>query len=63
MCGEQKIIKSHESRCNMEVNLSDFVVSTVPCDGFAPLGTGASADRNDNKVCVPYVYWDNYLPG
>ena len=56
VCGEEKVIKNHDSQCNMEVNMSDFVVSTVPCDGVAPLGTRTSADIGITIKCVSRMY-------
>ena len=49
VCGEQNVTKNHDSQSHLEVNLSDFVVSTVP------LSTGTSADIRMTKKCVSCI--------
>ena len=56
VCGEQRVIKNHESQYNLEINMSDFVVGTVSHDCLAPLGARSSADIGMIIKCLFVMY-------
>ena len=51
----KKVHRNHDIQQNLEKNMSNFVVSTVPADDLAPTGARASAGTVMTKFRSLYV--------
>ena len=60
--GLNKVRKIIDSQRNFDGNMSEFVVSTVPADGLAPLGARPSAGTVMTNI-RSYIYTYTYIYG